>query len=299
MPMVVRQIQPRECLNQCWNKDKANAPNILALIDRFNAVSVNSDYRLVSPMCLIRVFVVVSQLSGYIKLEILKTQDIKQRVKAIEYFLQVRELSRTAIRPMPQKDGVGAIIQVAKHCEEVRNFNALMEIVSSLNATPLYRLRQTWKMVGGKYKEWKETWTQLTHTNYSRHLRPASFFSPFRLFSLCDDLACHPPGRAGCARLTHKQHNLVYLTLGCSFQILPSLSTICLPSSPKCLLMRETGREGNKDFLVVEDTLLINFEKRKKIASVISHLQQVSILTGPTPPSLLVDSRLGRSCDLN
>jgi len=196
-----RQIQPRECLNQCWNKDKANAPNILALIDRFNA------------------------LSGYIKLEILKTQDIKQRVKAIEYFLQV-----------------------AKHCEEVRNFNALMEIVSSLNATPLYRLRQTWKMVGGKYKEWKETWTQLTHTNYSR-LREA-----------------HTQAAQPC---------LPYLGV-----FLSDLTFI---------------EEGNKDFLVVEDTLLINFEKRKKIASVISHLQQVSILTGPTPPSLLVDSRLGRS----
>lgn len=32
------QIQPRECLNQCWSKDKANAPNMLALIERFNMV---------------------------------------------------------------------------------------------------------------------------------------------------------------------------------------------------------------------------------------------------------------------
>lgn len=36
--MFFRQIQPRECLNQCWNKDKPNSPNILALIDRFNSV---------------------------------------------------------------------------------------------------------------------------------------------------------------------------------------------------------------------------------------------------------------------
>jgi hypothetical protein len=32
-------------------------------------------------------------LSGYVKVEILKTMDSKQRAKVIEYFLQVRGLS--------------------------------------------------------------------------------------------------------------------------------------------------------------------------------------------------------------
>ena len=33
---------------------------------------------------------VAMQLSGYIKVEILKTVDCKQRAKVLEYFLQVR-----------------------------------------------------------------------------------------------------------------------------------------------------------------------------------------------------------------
>ena len=36
------QIQPRECLNCCWSKDKTNAPNMLALIERFNMVQILS-----------------------------------------------------------------------------------------------------------------------------------------------------------------------------------------------------------------------------------------------------------------
>lgn len=37
-------IQPKECLNQCWNKDEKHtqAPNIVQLIDRFNKVSSDS-----------------------------------------------------------------------------------------------------------------------------------------------------------------------------------------------------------------------------------------------------------------
>jgi hypothetical protein len=34
-----REIQPKECLKLCWSTDKANAPNILGLINHFNAVS--------------------------------------------------------------------------------------------------------------------------------------------------------------------------------------------------------------------------------------------------------------------
>jgi len=35
---LFRNIRPRECLNQAWNKDPDRAPNILAMIDRFNMV---------------------------------------------------------------------------------------------------------------------------------------------------------------------------------------------------------------------------------------------------------------------
>lgn len=176
-----REIQPKECLKLCWSVDKANAPNILALINHFNA------------------------LSGYIKVEILKTVDCKQRAKVLEYFLQV-----------------------GKCCQELSNFNALMEITSSLNAAAVHRLKNTWKLVNSKYAGWKEEWGKLTLNNYVR-LREAQ-------------MQAEPP-------------YLPYVGI-----ILSDLTFI---------------EEGNKDFVMVgSEHSLINFEKRRKVATVLTRLQQ-------------------------
>ena len=84
-------------------------------------------------------------MSWYIKNEVVKTVDIKARARVIEFFLQV-----------------------ARHCEELRNYNALIGIVSSLNASPVHRLKATWKLVGGKQAAWKEEWDRLTLNNHVR-----------------------------------------------------------------------------------------------------------------------------------
>ncbi len=71
--------------------------------------------------------------------------DIRQRARVIEFLLQV-----------------------AKFCEEVHNFNALMEITSSLNASPIHRLKNTWKMVSSKLLGYKEEWDKMTLMNYQK-----------------------------------------------------------------------------------------------------------------------------------
>ena len=39
------------------------------------------------------------------------------------------------------------LISVAAECRGLRNFNAVMEITSALNATPIHRLSDTWDLV--------------------------------------------------------------------------------------------------------------------------------------------------------
>jgi hypothetical protein len=58
---------------------------------------------------------------------------------------------------------------VGKCCQELSNFNALMEITSSLNAASVHRLKNTWKLVNSKYSMWKEDWSKLTLNNYVRY----------------------------------------------------------------------------------------------------------------------------------
>lgn len=100
--------------------------------------------------------------------------DIKQRVKVVEYFLQVRS-NLSFFRSLGSD--LHRTVQLAKYCEELHNFNALMEITSSLNASPVHRLRNTWKLVASKLVGWKEEWDKLTLMNYTRY-RPAFLGSP-------------------------------------------------------------------------------------------------------------------------
>ena len=119
---------------------------------------------------------VAMQLSGYIKVEILKTVDCKQRAKVLEYFLQVRggarhREHRGAGYPSESHNRAAMVFiphKVGKCCQELCNFNALMEITSSLNAAAVHRLKNTWKLVNSKYAGWKEEWGKLTLNNYVR-----------------------------------------------------------------------------------------------------------------------------------
>lgn len=68
---LFKAIQPRECLNQAWNKPgrERNAPHIVAMIRRCN------------------------ELSWWISTRILRCRDIRQRTAALRYWLRVaREL---------------------------------------------------------------------------------------------------------------------------------------------------------------------------------------------------------------
>ncbi|EGG18190.1 RasGEF domain-containing protein [Cavenderia fasciculata] len=42
-------------------------------------------------------------------------------------------------------------ISIADHCRNLNNYNAVMEILSGLNMTPVYRLKKTWETISRKY----------------------------------------------------------------------------------------------------------------------------------------------------
>ena len=41
-------------------------------------------------------------------------------------------------------------IRVAAHCRDLNNFNAVMEIISALNASAVHRLKKSWGIVSRK-----------------------------------------------------------------------------------------------------------------------------------------------------
>eukprot|EP01104_Vermistella_antarctica_P018091 TRINITY_DN6594_c0_g1_i1.p1 TRINITY_DN6594_c0_g1~~TRINITY_DN6594_c0_g1_i1.p1 ORF type:complete len:1512 (+),score=324.59 TRINITY_DN6594_c0_g1_i1:100-4536(+) len=96
-------IKPWECLNQLWNKRPDKAPHIRAMIQRFNEVS------------------------GWVRTEILKVDNHKERVQVLTKF-----------------------IQVAEKCLALNNLNAAMEIVSGLQDSAVFRLKPVWNDVPKK-----------------------------------------------------------------------------------------------------------------------------------------------------
>eukprot|EP01125_Pyxidicula_operculata_P020243 TRINITY_DN7457_c0_g1_i1.p1 TRINITY_DN7457_c0_g1~~TRINITY_DN7457_c0_g1_i1.p1 ORF type:complete len:527 (-),score=153.86 TRINITY_DN7457_c0_g1_i1:234-1814(-) len=62
---LFRQIHPKECLNQAWNKKKEDAPNILSLIQTFN------------------------DLSSWVSTQVVSHADIKDRVSKIKRFIKI------------------------------------------------------------------------------------------------------------------------------------------------------------------------------------------------------------------
>eukprot|EP01094_Clydonella_sp_ATCC50884_P016857 TRINITY_DN2846_c0_g1_i1.p1 TRINITY_DN2846_c0_g1~~TRINITY_DN2846_c0_g1_i1.p1 ORF type:complete len:1130 (-),score=536.32 TRINITY_DN2846_c0_g1_i1:96-3485(-) len=105
---LYKNIKPWECLNQSWaKKDKeTRAPNILAMIQRFN------------------------QVSNWVATEVVKVEQVKQRAKVLQH-----------------------VIEIAEHCKSLNNFNAMMEIISGLQNSAVFRLKQTWGTLPSKYNK--------------------------------------------------------------------------------------------------------------------------------------------------
>eukprot|EP01103_Thecamoeba_quadrilineata_P003596 TRINITY_DN13356_c0_g1_i1.p1 TRINITY_DN13356_c0_g1~~TRINITY_DN13356_c0_g1_i1.p1 ORF type:complete len:791 (-),score=164.51 TRINITY_DN13356_c0_g1_i1:68-2440(-) len=98
-------IQPKECLNQAWNKAERDvlAPNIINMIRRTNIVPF------------------------WVGTEIVYCDSLKTRKSLIQFF-----------------------ISVAEKCRQLRNYNAVMEIVSGLQISAVHRLKRTWEIISKK-----------------------------------------------------------------------------------------------------------------------------------------------------
>jgi len=114
---VFASIKPSELLNQCWNKPhlRHRAPNVLKMIHRFN------------------------QLSHSISTHIIQPTRIKQRAKALEFWLKVAEVSSYLLRIKKHT----LIVNLHQHCRSLNNFHGMMAVVSGINAGPVLRLKYT------------------------------------------------------------------------------------------------------------------------------------------------------------
>jgi len=103
---LFKAIKPWEYLN--WNsKEKAQkAPNVLNMIRKFN------------------------QVSKWVQTELVKLDNVKQRVAVMCRFLEICEYLR-----------------------DLNNYNGLMEILSGLNASAIFRLKMTWVELSTKQRE--------------------------------------------------------------------------------------------------------------------------------------------------
>lgn len=98
---LYRNINPWECLSHVTSKNKVrDAPNIVAMIDRFNAISL------------------------WVVTLILEATSEDDRLKRLKYWLSVTEFLK-----------------------KYNNFNALMEIISGLGNTSVFRLKYLWSNV--------------------------------------------------------------------------------------------------------------------------------------------------------
>src|SRR3989338_7118688 len=99
---LYRAIKPWEFLGQGWTKQnkEERAPNILAMIRRFNLVS------------------------RWAATTVVKEEDVKVRGSVLAFW-----------------------VDVAIELRGLNNYNAMMEIVSGLGSSSLFRLKKTWALV--------------------------------------------------------------------------------------------------------------------------------------------------------
>jgi son of sevenless len=128
---MFEKIEPKECLNQSWNKGisyifinqenrKTKAPNISSLITWFN------------------------NLSKWVGTTIVKLTDENERVNAIKIF-----------------------ISIANSLKEINNFNGLFSIISGLSLAPIFRLKKTWEKLDKESKQTHQDLIQFTSNEKS------------------------------------------------------------------------------------------------------------------------------------
>lgn len=83
-----------------------------------------------------------NMITGWAAESILQQQDIRKRLQIVKHF-----------------------ILIADKCRELRNFSAVMAIISGLNSAPVHRLRRTWDMLSGKYQQIFDSLNQLMSSN--------------------------------------------------------------------------------------------------------------------------------------
>jgi len=131
---LYRTITPCECLRQRWTgKDKATlAPNIIALIDRFNKVS------------------------RWCCSEIVREKDLKSRAVVLNRFILIASVRKNHLSYASSSlkrvhdFAPGAVQQ----CRELNNFNGVMEVMAGLQNAAAYRLKKTWN-VRLRYEPWR------------------------------------------------------------------------------------------------------------------------------------------------
>lgn len=71
-----------------------------------------------------------NKMINWITTEILKVNDVSERAEVITHF-----------------------IRVAKHFNKLRNYNGIMQVLSSLHSSSISRLKQSWSLIQPKYKQ--------------------------------------------------------------------------------------------------------------------------------------------------
>eukprot|EP01088_Endostelium_zonatum_P020160 TRINITY_DN728_c1_g2_i1.p1 TRINITY_DN728_c1_g2~~TRINITY_DN728_c1_g2_i1.p1 ORF type:complete len:1443 (-),score=436.88 TRINITY_DN728_c1_g2_i1:116-4444(-) len=161
-----------------------------------------------------------NQVSRWVATEVVKEKILKQRTAVLDFF-----------------------INVAIGCRELKNYNGMMEIVSGLQSSSVYRLNQTWAGVSKAQKRQYEEIHELmsrekNHNNFRTHLHSV-------------DPPCIPYLGVYLTDLTFiEDGNKDYI------KVTPSAKN-------------STSGEGGSD-----EISLINFVKRRKIANVIREIQQ-------------------------
>jgi hypothetical protein len=130
--------------------------------------------------------------------------------------------------PKARANRVQQMIELAQQCEELNNFNGIMEVLAGIDNSAIYRLKRTWALVGQKY-----------HKLYDRLKAQMSSSGAYK--AQRDALhQCKPP---------------------------------CVPYLGMYLTDLTFIEDGNKDEVEHQGNRLINFRKRRLLATVLSEIQ--------------------------
>jgi hypothetical protein len=119
---IFKSIQPREYSHQNWCREGKErlAPNILRLINQFNA------------------------LSNWAASEILLIENAKQRAAALHRLIVAAEVNLELLSKFYILELFSNGYYFFQESRAIKNYNSMMAIVSGLQSTPVYRLKRTW-----------------------------------------------------------------------------------------------------------------------------------------------------------